>query len=271
MHRAVRAATLVLGAAAIAVACGDIPTFPAGITFITPIVAPSPSVAYGDTLRDSLGRAAPLRVFAFGRDTTDTIRTVTVRYLLTTIDTAAGARTTIDRDGILVADSILRTLRIVAQVTDGTSNSPFRLQTNELTIDIVPRADSIARTTSTEIAGVLPLVAPLSVTVTGVGPAGRGVVSGIRVRYRIVQAFPAVALAGRYYLTDDAGNVLRPDSTVALDTTNAAGVASRSFVGLAALDGGANADSVLVQAEAASQANVPLRGSRVRFVVKLRR
>jgi len=271
MRREVQAALLVLGTTAIAVACGDVPTFPQGITFITPIIAPSPSVAYGDTLRDSLGRAAPLRVFAFGRDTADTIRTVTVRYLLTTIDSGAGARTTIDRDGFLVADSVLRTLRIVAQVTDGTSNSAFRLQTNELSIDVVPRADSIARTTSTEIAGTLPIVAPLSVTITGVGPAGRGVVPGIRVRYRIVETFPALPLSGRYYLTDDAGNVLRPDSTVALDTTNASGIASRSFVGLAARDGGANADSVLVQAEASSHANVPLRGSRVRFVVKLRR
>lgn len=271
MRRAVQVAALAMGTMAVVIACGDVPTFPLGITFITPIVAPSPSVAYGDTLRDSLGRAAPLRVFAFGRDTTDTIRTVTVRYLLTTVDTGAAARTTIDRDGFLVADSVLRTLRLVAQVTDGTSNSPFRLQTSELSIDVVPRADSIRRTTSTEIAGTLPIIAPLSVTVTGIGPAGRGVVSGIRVRYRIVATFPALPLAGRYYLTDDAGNVLRPDSTVALDTTNASGIASRSFFGLAALDGGANADSVLVQAEASSHANVPLRGSPVRFVVKPRR
>ncbi|MDB4878867.1 MAG: hypothetical protein JWL60_313 [Gemmatimonadetes bacterium] len=264
------AAACAVAAMVLAIACGDVPTFPQGITFITPVVTPSPSVAFGDTLRDSLGRAAPLRVFAIGASGADTIRGVTVRYLVTTIDTTTSARTTVDPEGYLVAGAALGPVRVVGQVTDGTASSPFRLQTSELTLDVVARADSVARTTSAVLLDTLPTAVPLSVTVTGVGPAGRATVSGIRVRYRIVRTFPALPLAGRYFLTDDGSNVLRPDSTVAIDTTTASGVASRTLLGLEALAGGANADSVLVEATAASHRNEPLRGSPVRFVVKHR-
>lgn len=258
-----------LAALAIAIACGEVPTAPRGIAYITPILAPSPSVAFGDTLRDSLGRAAPLRVFAIGRDSADTIRDVTVRYLFTSVDTGRGFSASIDERGYLVADSVLRSLRIVGQVTDGTVNSSLRLQTSELEIAIVPRADSIARSGSPEVGGRLPLAVPLAVTVTGVGPAGRGAVSGIRVRFRIVETFPALPLAGRYYLADEAGHVLRPDSTIAIDTTNTGGIASRTFIGVSAAGG--DADSVVVQAVAASHRNEPLRGSPVRITVKLPR
>lgn len=271
MRRAVAVAATAFVALGAALACGDVPTLPGGVAFITPVLLPSPTIAFGDTMRDSLGVAAPLRVYAVGRDSTDTIAGVTVRFILTS--PRAGA--TIDERGYLVAPESLAALRLVAQVTDGTPGSALRLQTPEVTIEVVPRADSIARSGAViDTAQALP-IAPraLSVTVTGVGPGGtRGAVGGIRVRYRISQVYPAgIGAAGRYYLLAEGGSVLRPDSTIALDTTGSNGVASRSFVGVRATDGGADADSVLVTAAALSQRGTPLRGSPARFVIRFRK
>lgn len=270
MRRAVAAAGTLFVALAVAIACGEVPTLPGGVAYITPVLLPSPSVAFGDTLRDSLGRAAPLRVYAIGRDSADTIRTLARRFVLTSLNTGA----LLGNDGILVAPDSLVSLRIVAQVTDGSGATALQLQTPEITLDVVPRADSIASTpVARDTARVLAPLTPLPVTVTGVGPRNvRGAVGGIRVRYRIAAVyFPTGIARGRYYLADDANNVLRPDSTLALDTTSSAGAASRAFVAPAIADGAAVADSVLVEASALSQRGVPLHGSPVRFVIRVRR
>ena len=117
-------------------------------------------------------------------------------------------------------------------------------------------------------------------SVTGIGPRGvragvggvRTGVGGIRVRYRIVAVYPASPATARpYYLADDGNNVLRPDSTIALDTTSAGGVASRAFVAPAVGDAATMADSALVEVRASSQRGVELRGSPVRFVIRIRR
>ena len=268
MRRAVGATCAGMLAAVIALACGDVPTNPLGVNFISAVITPSPSVVFGDTLRDSLGRAAPLRVFAFGRDSADTVRNLTVRFLFTAVDTAASPAR-IDQDGFLVASGRLQTLRIVGQVTDGTPGSPLRLQTTELTLDVVPRADSIARTAGRDTTGT-GLVDTLSVTVTGVGPDGRAPVAGLRVRYAIVGVYPLGATtAARFYLADDQGRVQGRDSTHALDTTSTGGIASRIFVKLLAPPGQPNPDSVVVEATATSHANEPLRGAPVRFTLRV--
>lgn len=269
-RRAVVVAAIGFAALGVAIACGDVPTLPFGVAYITPIQLPSPSVAVGDTMRDSLGVARPLRVFALGRDSTDTISNVTLRFILTSLRT--GARIT--DEGYLIAPDSLVTLRLVAQVTDGTPTSDLKLQTPELSVDVVPLADSIAATsTAGDSLQALPLVRALSATVTGIGPgATRGPVGGIRVRYRVSQVFPSsVGAEGRYYLTNDANAVIRSDSTTAIDTTTASGVASRSFVGIRSATGGADADSVVVTATALSQRGVPLRGSPARFVIRIRK
>lgn len=264
MTRGVRALAAACLAVAIGVACGDVPTRPHGVAYITPVLLPSPTVAWGDTLRDSLGRVAPLRVVAIGRDSTDTVRDVTLRFLLTSFGT--GAR--IDANGVLVAPDSLTTARLVAQVTDG---SALQLQTPEIPIEVVPRADRLegARpdTLSTDS-----LLTSLPVTVTGVGPTGaRAGVGGLRVRYRIAATYPAAALAtGRYWLVGDGGATLRPDSTIAVDTTASSGAASRSIAALRDASG-PNADSLLVEARALSHRGVELAGSPVRFLVRFRK
>jgi hypothetical protein len=255
-----------VGAAAFA--CGEVPTLPLGIAYVTPVLVPSPSVAHGDTLRDSLGRAAPLRVYALSASGTDTIRSVALRFLFT----GAHGNATIDGSGYLVAPDSIETLRIVGQVTDPAGGG-LQLQTPELLIDVVPAADSLAAkpTARADTTYSTPLLAPISVTVTGTGPGGvRGPVGGIRVRYRIVGAWAAgAAVANRFYLVDDQNAILRPDSTLAIDTT-AAGLASRRLVGISAPAGAASTDSVTVEVRAWSQRYVELAGSPLRTTLHFR-
>lgn len=266
-----RARWAVLGAAAaalgVAAACGDVPTLVQGIAYITPIITPSPTVAYGDTLRDSLGHAAPLRVVALGRTPGDTIRGFALRYLFTSLGTGA----TVDENGYLVAPDSLLTLRLVAQATDPTGGSGLQLQTPEISIDVVPRADTIYNANTPDTATALPFVKPVAVTVAGMGPSVRGTVAGIVVTYRIQAVYPALPTAGRYYLADAQSNVLHPDSTIAIDTTKSGGLSQRSFIGVLAPNGGANADSVVVSASARSQKGVPLSGSPVLITIRIKK
>jgi hypothetical protein len=266
-RRPLRVALGAIVALAIGVACGEVPTLPLGIAYITPIITPSPSVAFGDTLRDSLGDAAPLRVYAIGRSDGDTIRNIALRFLITSL----GSRATIDGSGYLVAPDSLQTLRLVAQVTDPAGGSGLQLQTPEFTIDVVPRADTIVATGTIDTAQALPLVRALSVTVSGVGPRQvRGTVGGIIVRFSIDSIYPSsVGAPGRYYLaTEGSGLTLRPDSTMAVDTTTTSGVASRSFIGVLGPSGQGNADSVLVRAHARTQSGALLRPGRIMIRMK---
>jgi hypothetical protein len=280
MRRALATAAGAFIALVIAGACGEVPTLPGGVAYITPIQLPSPTVAAGDTMRDSLGRAMPLRVYAVGRDA-DTIRDVTVRWLLTSLNSGA----TIGGDGYLVAPDSLTSLRLVAQVTSA-NGTTLQLQTAEVTVPVVPLADSLAPTTTDTLSTVLPLASDLSVTVTGVGPAAttstggvtgttagaRGPVTGIRVRYRVAEVYPASAPALRslFYLANGS-TVLRPDSTIALDTTKSGGTASRRLVGLAPGSTDTAVDSLTVTATALSQRGKPLRGSPVTFRIRIHR
>ena len=79
--------TLRLAAIAAAVAtlsCGDVPTLANGVAYYTPVLLPLPAVAAGDTLRDSFGRPAPLRVLAFSRDS-QLVTGLTVVFVPTTL------------------------------------------------------------------------------------------------------------------------------------------------------------------------------------------
>ena len=54
-----------VAACVLALACGSVPTFADGIAFISAIQLPSIAIEATDTLRDSLGHVAPLRIDAF--------------------------------------------------------------------------------------------------------------------------------------------------------------------------------------------------------------
>ena len=65
--------------------CGEVPTLASGIAYISAVELPSQVVIAGDTLRDSLGRAAPLRVRAFDKNDKEVSGTTTTWYAATAI------------------------------------------------------------------------------------------------------------------------------------------------------------------------------------------
>ena len=259
MRRTSTTLALTLGAAAIvAISCGEVPTLPDGVAYITPVLLPLPAVAAGDTLRDSLGHAAPLRVRAFGRDSQEILGLPT-----TFVTTTLPADVTIDADGYLVARDTLRSVRLVGRVGD-------QLQTTVATLLIVPEPGTIVRP-SADFAGdsviTLPAVRALPVTVTSLYRGAVTPVNGIIVRYRIDGLRPSGLPSGRAVLTNAAGAVNRPDSTIAVDTTDATGTASRTVLVLA----GTGVETVFVSASARHlHDGSPLDGSPVQFVVRVR-
>ena len=196
--------------------CGDVPTFADGIASISPIEFPSTAVVAGDTLRDSLGRAAPLRVRAFDR-AGQAIPGVTAVYLVSPLD--PGIR--IDANGFLTATDSVRAVHLVARIGD-------RLQTADTALFVVARPDQIVGLGTTDSLAGAPAKGPLQVTVTGARGSVRSPVRGIVVRYQIVSVNGVTAIdSGRVFLVDDANRPLRNSSTTAVDTTDASGVASR--------------------------------------------
>ena len=246
-----------LAASIVAVSCGEVPTLENGIAYITPVLLPSPAVAAGDTLRDSLGIATPLRVRAFGRDSQE-ITGLTVTF----VPTALPADVVIDGNGYLIARDTVRSVQLVGRIGD-------RLQTSVATLLIVPQPLAVGRPPSAE-AGDTPLALPalkaLPVAVTGVHRGTSTPVNGIIVRYRIDSLLPATLPPGSAILTNAAGSSLRPDSTVAVDTTKGAGNATRNVLVVV----GSGVQTVFISASARRLDGAPLQGSPVRFVLEVK-
>ena len=116
------------GATALAVACGEVSTLENGIAYYTPVQLPLPTVALGDTLRDSLGVARPLRIQAFTRDSQE-VTGLSVFFLPTTlpslvkIDSATGY--------VVANDTATGTVQIVGRIGE-------RLQTRGARLHVVP-------------------------------------------------------------------------------------------------------------------------------------
>ena len=238
--------------------CGEVPTLQDGVAYITGVELPLPAVAAGDTLRDSLGRIAPLRVRAFGRDSQE-ITGLEVRFLPTVLP----AGVTIDENGILVARDTVGSVQIVGRVGD-------RLQTTIATLQIVPEPTFIARPVGDEAgdtAIAVPALRPFPVTVTSVYRRASTTVSGIIVRYRIDSLRPRTLPAGSAILTNAAGAASRPDSTMAVDTTVTGGTATRSVL----IRAGSGVQTVFVSASARRlRDGTPLTGSPVQVEVSVR-
>src|SRR5262245_53708067 len=149
------ARTLLLAlVATIAIACLDVGA-PEGIGSFSNVIRPSPSVVVGDTMRDSTGKAAPLRVVAF-RPNGDTLDTVAVSFL--SIDTTKPPSVSVSGNGIVVGDSVRPTLTgslVVANVGVRFQTSPDTLRVTVppdrsrkedqplLTLTLVPPTDSL--------------------------------------------------------------------------------------------------------------------------------
>lgn len=243
-----------LAAVVAALSCGDVPSLVNGVAYYTPVILPLPAVAAGDTLRDSLGRPAPLRIRAFSRDSQE-ITGLSALF----VPTALPADVTIDSaTGILVARDTLRTVSLVGQLAG-------QLQTSPVALQIVPEPSGIAR--ADDPAGdttfKLPALKALPVTVTGTYRGTSTGVNGIIVRYRI-DSLQSTGQAGSATLIIAGGGSLRPDSTIAVDTTRTAGTATRSVL----LIGGSGAQRVYISAYANRLRDAaPLSGSPVRFTL----
>lgn len=235
----------VLGALGLALACGEVPTLPDGIAYVSPVLLPSPAVAAGDTLRDSTGRAAPLRLVAYDRND-QPVPGTTANFLPTRVPSPLA----IDAKGIVVAqDTVVSSLTVVGQIGD-------RLQTAPTALLIVPQPDSLQRAASTDtVAGLGGTSNALAVTVTGLRRGARVPVQGIIVRYQITRLLPGGAVDSTFYkLQDDARNFLRSDPRLAVDTTDALGGASRLLLAVPA----ASVTAIEVCARATNLKGVPL-------------
>lgn len=230
-----------------ALACGEVPTLADGIAYIGPVALPALSVALGDTLRDSLGRVAPIRVVAF--DKADVL-IPGVAGTFVVVSAPAGVK--VSATGVVVAGDSTGSLRLVARIGD-------RLQTTEATLFVVPQPNALARSSTTRDSVTAPGISPpLLVTVTGTRNATRVPVQGVVVRYEIVSLFPAGAVDSvRFRLLDDANNTVRSDPRVAVDTTDSSGQASRRLTVVTA----PGTDSVRVSVTARSLRGAPLGGT----------
>jgi hypothetical protein len=88
-----------------------VPTLPGGVAYISPVILPSPAVAFGDTLRDSLGVVTPLKLYAIDNEG-DTIPSVTH---CSSSRRFPGPSVHLTPTNLAIGDSV-RTAQIVGQV-----------------------------------------------------------------------------------------------------------------------------------------------------------
>jgi len=110
MRRSLRAAGIAFLIAAVAAACNEVGTNPNTPVAIQLEAPASPSVLLGDTLRDSLGRAAPLHVVVFNYKN-DSIAGIPVSFLA--VD-SLGAVTVDPALGIVVGHQLVSQVLVVA-------------------------------------------------------------------------------------------------------------------------------------------------------------
>ena len=244
----------------VALACGEVPTLPLGVAYISPVILPSPAVALGDTLRDSLGVVKPLTVVGID-NAGDTISGLTPLFVVTTVP---GKSVHLTPTNLVIGDSI-RTATVVGQV--GT-----RLQTPPAQVDVVLQPDSIAASSNASArfpapaTGSVTSTVPLAVSVTSppAGPVVRAGVRSIIVRYAVTRIFPAGAAIPdtTLVLVDESGRFQLPTGLASRDTTDASGTASRQIRAIPL-----GFDSVEISVTAKNLRGIPLKGSPIRFVV----
>lgn len=258
-YKAMLSRSALVGAAlcVVALACGDVPTLEGGIAFISPVLLPSPAVAFGDTLRNEAGVVAPLRVVAVG-NAGDTIESVDPTFIVTTVP---GPSVTILPNDLVKGDSV-RTASIVARI--GT-----RLQTPPAQLSVVYQPDSMAAGSPTTAkfpvanTGEITSSVPLTVNVTSAASGTRAGVPSIIVRYLISAIYPVgQTVADTSVVLVDDQNRFVANGLASVDTTDASGNASRS---IRAVPFGF--DSVAIMVSANNLKGVPLPGGPIRFVV----
>jgi hypothetical protein len=265
MHRFVRLLGVV--AVGLAVACIDM-SAPKGAASISVLQLPSPSVVVGDTMRDSLGKAAPLTVIAYDGNNAPLTDISPLFFISDTTHTAH-----LNGGNVLVGDKP-GSVQLIGQIgalqtppaTVPVTFAPTKIVAAPLPQDDTLRApfplDSTTSIKSVSI-GVLVLGVPL--------PGGTDSVSqGFVVKYDLKSA-PATKAGSKspaVYLADNNGHV------ATADTTHASG-ASRNltvnsfFLADPALLGGTKVDSAVVEVSTKYK-GVLVSGSPVRFVIPIK-
>jgi hypothetical protein len=180
-------APIVVAIAAAAGSCTEINTSPTAIAALEFDSLPYPAIVTGDSLRDSLGKAVPLRAKAFN-GAGGLIPNPTIRFL------ALDSGLTIGETGLVTAQARSGTIRVIAS-TPG-------LQSNAETLFVARRPDSVFATSPVldTLAFSIPDSASVNVTpALALKVATRDTAGGItgsqgwRVSYRVL--FRGAALA----------------------------------------------------------------------------
>jgi len=256
--RVVAALTTLFAAAIVAGACTNATSAPSAVVAIAFDTLPYPAVVAHDTLRDSSGKAAPLKAVAYNSDG-NVIEKPSIKYLA--LDTGV----VIDAAGYLVANTRTSgTVRVVA-----TSNY-LQSVTRTIVVTLAPTKLVATSKVSDTLFYASPdvaatnITAPISVKLTGDVSGAATPTVGFLVSYQLSRGGVVLSASdSTVSLFDDAGRV----STV--DTTAADGAASRK------LRVWANrlpflSDSIIILASAKNR-GVAVAGSPVRFVIHLRR
>ena len=255
------ATSLVIVAVLVAMACIDM-SAPKGAASISSLLLPSPSVVVGDTMRDSLGKAAPLRVIAY--DANDApIPSTDAQFFIT--DSAAVAHLS---NSVVIGDK-QGSIHVIGQVG--------KVQTTPLTVPItiapakfaltgkvdtlkVPSAGQ-SDTTSKSVGS-----ATLAVTLRGAGDTAS---VGFVVKYELQKAPATISSTIPGIFLSDDGIKVSP-----VDTTDGTGASRKLFIRswlLAdqALRAGTKVDSAVVVVST-SYKGVPVSGSPIRIVIPIK-
>jgi hypothetical protein len=248
------------------VACLDISSPLGGISSISSIIAPSPSVILGDVSRDTLGNEDSLRVYAFDAKG-DTVRDAQVTFVV--IDTLSGL--TIDEHGVAHGGKLSPGARVVARVSPAGSTSQS-LQTTPfvLPVTIAPNTVKLTSTDTLFITATDSVAFSKGVSVKVLGVDGTTPVNSYLVRYTIDSAPAAKPGATSAFLAGDDNK-----AAVANDTSSASGDASRkvalrrSALADDAVWATAKPDSVIVRVRVQYK-GADVSGSPIRVVIPLR-
>jgi hypothetical protein len=251
----------ILVAGVVAVAFIDL-SAPNGATSISSLILPSPSVVVRDSMRDSLGKAAPLRIIAY--DANDVpIADAEAQFFVT--DSAPVAR--IDK-GVVIGEK-QGTIHVVGQVGG--------VQAVPVIVPITVAPTKLAPTGKIDTLFV-PLVSQTDTTAASVGSAtlsvsllGAGDTAsiGFVVKYELIKAPATIAspIPG-IFLSGD-GTKVSP-----VDTTDGSGASRRLMVRSwllsdQALRGGQKVDSAVVLVST-SYKGAPVPGSPIRLVIPIK-
>jgi hypothetical protein len=260
-----------LGVAVVVAACVDLSAPNDKPASISQVQLPAFFVVEGDTLRDTLGNAVPPSIIAYD-GAGNALTSFESRFFIT--DSAPALH--FNPDSTLSAtqpgDTAGATAHIIGQIAG--------LSTAAQTIYVTVRPDTLRRESTSSGFDTLEYVpntsADSSAAVktlnlsTVIHGAGGAAVPGVFVRYALkTQAASSSTTALSVYLRDD-GNKVFPFGTSTPDTGNASGVTSRTLV----VNGkyfpaGQGPDTVVIEATAMYR-GVALRGSPLRFAVRLK-